>query len=63
MAALGPTRMLDQTEYISVVWVTAAIGSALTAGHFRKAGMPAQAKVTKALLPHHSAPRSGSVCP
>ena len=32
--------------YISVSSVTAAIGSALTAGHFRKAGMPAQPKVT-----------------
>ncbi|MCK3824558.1 hypothetical protein E3O56_03780 [Pseudomonas sp. W2Aug9] len=34
MAASGPTRMLDQTEYISVIQVTAAIGSALTAAHF-----------------------------
>ncbi|OPB01982.1 hypothetical protein BFW89_16575 [Pseudomonas synxantha] len=34
MAASGPTRMLDQTEYISVIWVTADIGSAFTAGHF-----------------------------
>ncbi|MEX5543085.1 hypothetical protein ABFV44_20535, partial [Pseudomonas poae] len=25
--------------------------------------MPAQPKVTKRLLPHHSAPRWGSVCP
>jgi len=25
--------------------------------------MPAQPKVTKGLLPHHSAPRLGSVCP
>ncbi len=39
------------------------LGFRLTAGHFRKAGMPAQTKVTKALLPHHSAPRLGSVCP
>ena len=37
--------------------------TALTAAHFRKAGMPAQTKVSKALLPHHSAPRLGSVCP
>ncbi|KRP70821.1 hypothetical protein TX23_19490 [Pseudomonas paralactis] len=37
MAALGPARMLDQTGYISVIWITAAMGSALTAGHFRKA--------------------------
>ncbi|VCU62676.1 hypothetical protein [Pseudomonas synxantha] len=36
MAASGPTRMLDQTEYISVIWVTADIGSAFTAGHFGK---------------------------
>ena len=48
---------------ISVFCVTAAYGSALTAGHFRKARKPAQSKVTKALLPHHSAPRLGSVCP
>ena len=26
-----------RAEYISVVWVTAAMGSALTAGHFGKA--------------------------
>ncbi|SDO77468.1 hypothetical protein SAMN04490208_4906 [Pseudomonas poae] len=44
--------------YISVVAVTAAYGSALTAGHFWK-----NPKVTKRLSPHHSAPRSGSVCP
>ncbi|SED38380.1 hypothetical protein SAMN04515675_0931 [Pseudomonas costantinii] len=25
--------------------------------------MPAQPKVSKGLLPHHSAPRCGSVCP
>ena len=36
MAASGLVGMLDQTEYISVIWVTAAIGSALTAGHFGK---------------------------
>ena len=34
MAASGPTRMLEQTEYISIPAVTAAIGSALTAAHF-----------------------------
>ena len=43
--------------------VTTAGGFALTASHFRKARKPAQSKVTKALLPHHSAPRLGSVCP
>jgi hypothetical protein len=32
--------------YISVSSVTAVGGSAFTAGHFRKAGMPAQPKVT-----------------
>ncbi|MBB2889104.1 hypothetical protein FHR69_005096 [Pseudomonas umsongensis] len=50
-------------EYISVSAVTAAGGFAFTASHFRKAGMPAQAKVTKALLPLHSVPRLGSACP
>ena len=30
---------------------------------WKSAGMPAQPKVTKGLLPHHSAPRLGSVCP
>ena len=45
--------------YISVAAVTAAIGSALTAGHFWKRAP----KVTKTLLPQHSAPRLGSVCP
>ncbi|AMN82073.1 hypothetical protein AYR47_28855 [Pseudomonas azotoformans] len=39
---------------ISVFWVTAGMGSALTAGHFGKAGMPAQPKVTKGLLPQRS---------
>ncbi|TKK28310.1 hypothetical protein PspCFBP13528_19890 [Pseudomonas sp. CFBP13528] len=34
MAASGPTRMLDWTEYISVSAVTAAMGSAFTAAHF-----------------------------
>ncbi len=34
MAASGPTRMLDQIEYISVSAVTAANGSAFTAAHF-----------------------------
>ncbi len=48
---------------ISVAAVMAADGSALTAGHFRKARKPAQSKVTKALMPHHLAPRLGSVCP
>nr|BFE90847.1 hypothetical protein GCM10020185_13830 [Pseudomonas brassicacearum subsp. brassicacearum] len=47
---------------ISVAAVTAAYGSALTAGHFRKARKPAQSKVTKALLPHHLVPRLGSAC-
>ncbi len=45
------------SAYISVAAVTATIGSALTAGHFGKAGMPAQPKVTKGLLPPHPAPR------
>jgi len=48
---------------ISVAAVTATYGSALTAGHFRKARKPAQSKVTKALLPHHLVPRIGSACP
>jgi hypothetical protein len=35
-------------EYISIAAVTAAQGSALTAGHFfQTPGMPAQKKVTK----------------
>ncbi len=46
------------TGYISVAAVTAAYGSALTAGHFWK-----DPKVTKRSSPHHSAPRLGSVCP
>jgi hypothetical protein len=41
--------------YISISGVTASIGSALTAGYFEKR------KVTKRFLPHHSAPRLGSV--
>ena len=49
--------------YISIPEVRAAMGFAFTASHFRRAGMPAQSKVTKALLPHHLAPRLGSVCP
>ncbi|TWR59896.1 hypothetical protein FIV39_27145 [Pseudomonas grimontii] len=36
MAAFGPTVFWGLVEYISVVAVTAAIGSALTAGHFWK---------------------------
>ncbi|OZO01006.1 hypothetical protein B7453_29170, partial [Pseudomonas sp. IB20] len=44
--------------YISVIWVTAAMGSALTAGHFCK-----DTKVTKKSSPHHSVPRLGSACP
>ena len=43
---------------ISVAAVTAAEGSALTAGHFWK-----DPKVTKKSSPHPSAPRLGSVCP
>ncbi|AVE03155.1 hypothetical protein CYL20_00780 [Pseudomonas palleroniana] len=58
MAAYGPTGMLEWSEYISVAVVTADIGSALTAAHFWKGP-----KVSKRPLPHHSAPRSGSVCP
>jgi len=45
------------TVYISIPSVTAAYGSALTAGHFWK-----DPKVTKRSSPHHSAPRPGSVC-
>ncbi|CAI8969096.1 Polysacc_synt_C domain-containing protein [Pseudomonas marginalis] len=37
VAAFGPTMSLGLTEYISVAAVTAAYGSALTAGHFGKA--------------------------
>jgi len=48
---------------ISVSSVTAAYGSALTAGHFWKSREPDQPKVTKSALPHHSAPRLGSACP
>ncbi|AHL35844.1 hypothetical protein CD58_24540 [Pseudomonas brassicacearum] len=48
---------------ISISAVTAAYGSALTAGHFWKSREPDQPKVTKSALPHHSAPRPGSVCP
>ncbi|SEO15984.1 hypothetical protein SAMN03159293_01937 [Pseudomonas sp. NFACC39-1] len=48
---------------ISVCSVTATGGSALTAGHFWKSRVPDQPKVTKNALPHHSAPRLGSVCP
>ncbi|VVO20059.1 hypothetical protein PS720_04147 [Pseudomonas fluorescens] len=44
--------------YISVAAVTAAYGSALTAGHFWK-----DPKVTKRSSPHHSVPRLGSACP
>ncbi|KAB0528176.1 hypothetical protein F7R20_01260 [Pseudomonas brassicacearum subsp. brassicacearum] len=42
---------------ISVAAVTAAGGSALTAGHFWKSREPDQPKVTKNALPHHSVPR------
>ncbi|MCP1455295.1 hypothetical protein J3D49_002849 [Pseudomonas kilonensis] len=48
---------------ISIAAVMAAYGSALTAGHFWKSREPDQPKVTKSALPHHSAPRLGSVCP
>ncbi len=44
--------------YISIPWVTATYGSALTAAHFLR-----DQKVSKKSSPHHSAPRSGSVCP
>ena len=47
MAASGLVGMLDQTEYVSVIWVTAAIGSAFTAGHFWKRAP----KVTMGLSP------------
>ncbi|XQP57734.1 hypothetical protein ACOK4R_24795 [Pseudomonas fluorescens] len=43
---------------ISVIWVMADIGSALTAGHFCK-----DTKVTKKSSPQHSVPRYGSACP
>ncbi|TKK29971.1 hypothetical protein PspCFBP13528_16710 [Pseudomonas sp. CFBP13528] len=57
MAAFGPTRMLDQTEYISVSAVTATMGSAFTAGHFWKRAP----KVTKKALapPLGTSPRLG----
>ncbi|TVT90604.1 hypothetical protein FPT15_12270 [Pseudomonas sp. RGB] len=43
---------------VSVAAVTAAGGCALTAGHcWQTPGMPAQPKVTKRSVPHHSAPR------
>jgi hypothetical protein len=45
-------------EYISISSVTAAYGSALTAGHFWR-----DPKVTKRSSPHHSVPRLGSACP
>ncbi|TKK25143.1 hypothetical protein PspCFBP13528_27240 [Pseudomonas sp. CFBP13528] len=50
MAASGPTRMLDQIEYISVSAVTATMGSAFTAGHFWKRAP----KVTKKALGYDS---------
>jgi len=37
MAVSGLTSFLGWVEYISIVAVTAAMGSALTAGHFGKA--------------------------
>jgi hypothetical protein len=37
VAAFGPTMSLALSAYISVAAVTAAMGSALTAGHFGKA--------------------------
>ena len=46
VAAFGPTMSLGVTEYISVAAVRAAIGSALTAGHFWKRAP----KVTKRAL-------------
>ncbi len=46
------------SEYISISSVTATYGSALTAAHFWKSP-----KVSKRLLPHHLAPRLGSVFP
>ncbi|TKK29550.1 hypothetical protein PspCFBP13528_17620 [Pseudomonas sp. CFBP13528] len=57
MAASGPTRMLDWNEYISVSAVTAAMGSAFTAGHFWKRAP----KVTKKALapPLGTSPRLG----
>ncbi len=56
-AAWQPTRILDQTVYISVIWVTAAYGSAFTAGHFWKRAP----KVTKRALapPLGTSPRLG----
>ncbi|PMX48077.1 hypothetical protein C1Y18_19285 [Pseudomonas sp. MPR-R5A] len=60
VAAFGPTAFWGLGEYISVAAVTAAYGSALTAGHFWKRRAP---KVTKNASPHHSVPRLGSVCP
>ncbi|TLG87530.1 hypothetical protein FEM54_30220, partial [Pseudomonas edaphica] len=43
---------------LPVAAVTAAYGSALTAGHFCK-----DTKVTKKSSPQHSVPRLGSACP
>ncbi|TKK30023.1 hypothetical protein PspCFBP13528_16985 [Pseudomonas sp. CFBP13528] len=59
MAASGPTRMLDWNEYISVSAVTAAMGSAFTAGHFWKRAP----KVTKKALAPPLGTSLGSVCP
>ncbi len=54
---MGSAVFFDGLVCISVAAVTAAGGSALTAGHFWRAP-----KVTKSALPHHSVPRLGSAC-
>ena len=48
-AAWRPTRMLDQTGYISIDAVTATIGSALTAGHFWKSAKSNQKRFAPTL--------------
>ena len=50
-------QMLEILQvYISISFVKADMGSALTAGHFEKP------KVTKGFHPLHSVPRLGSAC-
>ncbi|MBY8949583.1 hypothetical protein J1G35_27345, partial [Pseudomonas sp. SH10-3B] len=49
VAAFGPTMSLALTEYISVAAVTAAYGSALTAGHFWKSAKSNQKRFAPTL--------------
>ncbi len=49
MAAWQPTWMLDHIGYISVIWVRAVIGSALTAGHFWKSAKSNQKRFAPTL--------------